>query len=137
MGMPPGYPVAGAPGGYPYYRPSPVPQTSSNAIIAFVLSLVGIVASCLFYGLGIIASIVALVFASKAKKEIDASGGWRTGSGYVTAARIISWVTIALGILIIIAVIIVIIIAALSPNNYGPNYRDFDTSPEVMFPLPR
>ncbi len=68
---------------------TPQPQTNNNAIIALVLAIVSW-AVC-----PIIAAIVALVFASKASKEIEQSGGWQTGGGFVTAAKIIAWINIA------------------------------------------
>ena len=42
----------------------------------------------------IVPAIVALVFASKAKKEIQASGGAVQGAGLVTAATITAWINI-------------------------------------------
>lgn len=111
-------PVAGSygapPGGYsvppsPYGPPPPLaphgsygytpgygggvapvgPSTSTNAIIAFVLALVGLTACPI-----IVPGIVALVLASGAQKEIDHSGGWKTGGAFVTAAKWIAWIGI-------------------------------------------
>lgn len=75
--------------GYGAAAPAAIPQTNSNAIVAFVVSIL----SWLFCP--IIAAIVALVFASKAKKEIEQSGGWQTGAGFATAAKVIAWINIA------------------------------------------
>jgi hypothetical protein len=80
--------------GYGAAVPAAVPQTNTNAIVAFVVSIL----SWLFCP--IIAAIVALVFASKAKKEIEQSGGWQTGSGFVTAAKVIAWINIAAMVLV-------------------------------------
>lgn len=81
----------------PAYQPpapapvyAPAPPTSSNAIIAFVLSIVSW-AIC-----PIIPAIVALVLASSAQKEIAAGQGRVQGQGLVTAAKIISWINIGL-----------------------------------------
>jgi hypothetical protein len=68
--------------------------TSSNAIVALVLSICSWV--ILPFVLGWIFAIVALVFASKAGKEITASGGGVQGTGFVTAAKIVSWINIGL-----------------------------------------
>jgi|GEM_PF-5034210 len=111
-GYVPGY--AGSPVG-------PVPDTSSNAIVAFVLSLVSWLL-CAFYGIGVILAIVALVFASMAKKEIIASGGWKTGLGFVTAAKVLSWINI--GVVAVVAVIVIVagVFIAANPDK-------FDNSP--------
>jgi len=64
--------------------------TSSNAIIAFVLSIVAW-AIC-----PIVPAIVALVLAQSAQREIEAGQGRVQGGGLVTAAKIISWINIGL-----------------------------------------
>ena len=69
-------PAARLPGGA---RGACGPQTSSNAIIALILAIVSW-AVC-----PIIPAIVALVLASSAAKEIEASGGRVQGAGLVTA----------------------------------------------------
>ncbi|NQU37005.1 MAG: DUF4190 domain-containing protein [Actinobacteria bacterium] len=99
--------------GYGAVAPAAMPQTNTTAIIAFVLSI----ASWMICP--IIAAIVALVFASKAKKEIEQSGGWQTGSGFVTAAKVISWINIVVMALFIAfyVVFIVILIATGEVNN--------------------
>lgn len=86
----------------PAYQPppapayAPAPPTSSNAIIAFVLSIVSW-AIC-----PIIPAIVALVLAASAQKEITAGQGRVQGQGLVTAAKIISWINIGLWAAIIV-----------------------------------
>lgn len=86
----------------PAYQPpaapvyAPAPPTSSNAIIAFVLSIVSW-AIC-----PIIPAIVALVLASSAQKEIAAGQGRVQGQGLVTASKIISWINIGLWAAIIV-----------------------------------
>ncbi|MDO8310155.1 MAG: DUF4190 domain-containing protein [Actinomycetota bacterium] len=87
------YPAA--PSAYPTaYPPAPAyasgPRTSSNAIVALVLAITSW-AIC-----PIAAAIVALVFASMATKELDASDGALEGRGLVTAAKIVSWINIGL-----------------------------------------
>jgi hypothetical protein len=66
----------------------PAVPTSSNAIIAFVLSIVSW-AIC-----PIVPAIVALVLAASAQREIAAGQGRVQGGGLVTAAKIISWINI-------------------------------------------
>ena len=97
------------------YVPPRMPETNSNAIIAFVLSLVGA------FMCPIVPSIIALVLAGKAKKAIDASGGWQIGAGFVTAARIISWVFIVVWGLFVLAYaaffLLFLILAATTPSS--------------------
>ena len=82
----------------------PVPQASTNAIAALVLSIVAWVIC------PIIPAIIALVFAGKADKEIVASNGWVTGAGLVTASKIVAWINIGLyGALIAIGVLVLIV----------------------------
>lgn len=97
---PPGYgPQEGTPGrgGHGYQH---APRTEGSAIAAFVVSIVGL------FICGVVTGIVALVLANNAQQKIAASGGQLTGSGFVTAARIIAIVSIvlsALGIVFLIA----------------------------------
>ncbi len=66
------------------------PVTSSSAIVALVLSILA------WPVCPVIFAIIALVFASKADKEIVASQGRIGGSAFVLAARILSWINIGL-----------------------------------------
>ena len=91
---PPGYGQA-PPYGYPYPQ-----QNSQDAVIALVASLLSFVIC------PIIPAIVALVFANRATKAIAASGGALGGQSMVTAAKIISWLHLALvvvGLVVLIA----------------------------------
>ena len=115
------------PGGYapaPGYGvpQAPQPQTNNNAIVAFALAIVSW-AIC-----PIVAAIVALVFASKAKKEIDQSGGWQTGAGFVTAAKIIAWINIVFMIVAIIFYIILIAFVIGTSNNYNDLYPTYTST---------
>lgn len=66
------------------------PQTSSNAIVALVLSITSWVVCPIIF------AIVALVFANMGSKEIKASGGRVTGEGLVTGAKVVAWINIGL-----------------------------------------
>ena len=101
---------------------TPMPQTNSNAIIALVLSIVSW-AVC-----PIVVAIVALVLASKAKKEIEQSGGWQTGSGFVTAAKIIAWINIAFMIVVLIFYVILIAFVISNPGvvDTYPTYTPYN-----------
>ncbi len=150
-GPPPGY---GPPAGYgapafgpPAYGPppaqgsygytpgygggvaQPLPATSQNAIIAFVLSIVNLIICPI-----LIPGIVALVLASGAKKEINTSGGWKTGMGFVTAAKWISWVGIIGWLLLWGFYILMFVIFAISMPSTDPYYST-DFSALLLFGL--
>ena len=86
----PAEPVVGAVAPAASAAPAAVvgPQTSSNGVVAFVLSIASWVVCPL------VLAIVALVIASKADHEVRASNGALTGGGLITAAKIIAWVNI-------------------------------------------
>ena len=77
------------------------PQTSTSAIIALVLSII----SWTFCPL--ITSIVAIVLAYQADKEIRNSGGKVTGQGLSFAAKIIAWINIGVSVALIILAVVV------------------------------
>ena len=84
------------------------PQTSSSAIVALVLAIASWVVCPL------ILAIIALVFASKADREIASAGGAMQGGGLSTAAKILSWINIGIyvAILVVMAIILVIVVIA-------------------------
>ena len=87
--------------GYPYPYPPQPPKTSGSAIAALILAIVSFVLC------PVIPAIIALVLASTARREIRESGGWITGDGLVTAAKVIAWIHLALFVLVILIVIAV------------------------------
>lgn len=97
------------PTGYGYGYPQQ-PQTSSDAIVALVLAILSW-AVCPF-----VLAIAALIFASKASKAIQASNGWVNGAGMVTAAKIIAWINIVVGLLFIGFLIFAVIVGLFSSN---------------------
>jgi len=108
-----GYPAAYPPPAYPQPGYAAAPQTSSNAIVALVLAITSWVIC------PIVTAVVALVLASSAAKEIEASGGRVQGAGLVTAARIVSWVNIGLwaALLVVGAFFLVLAIVAGAVNE--------------------
>ena len=96
---PPGY-VATP--GYGYGAP----QTESKAVVALVLAI------CSFVVCPVVPAIVALVLARGSERDILASGGRLTGLGMVKAARIISWIHLALMAVVVVGIVIIIAIAA-------------------------
>lgn len=91
---PPIPPYAVAPVGSPLGAPAK--STSSDAIVAFVLSLVSW-AVC-----PIIVAIVALVFAMKADRALAASPSTVGGSGLNLAAKLIAWINIGFWLALIL-----------------------------------
>ena len=87
--------------------------TSSNAIVALVLSIVSWVVCPVIF------AIVALVFASKADKEIASSSGRIGGGSLATASKILSWINIGVFAALFVLGILVLLfltIAGVSSN---------------------
>ena len=82
----------------------PAAPTEGLAIAALVCAI----ASFVLFPL--VPAVIALVLAGRASRSIDASGGQRGGAGLVTAARVLSWINLALwgvGVLGILALVVV------------------------------
>ena len=96
---PPPPPEYGQPygqGGQPYGQGQPgygQPQSSTRAVVALVLGIVGLFFCQLFVG------IAAIVVARSAVKEVDASGGRLGGRGMATAGWILGVVDIVLAVI--------------------------------------
>lgn len=99
-----------------------MPKTSNDAVIALVLSLLSW-AVC-----PLILAIVALVFASNAKKKIAASNGWETGEGLVTAAKIIAWINIAFAIAGLIFFVLVMVLGIANSEVTYNDSLNFDNN---------
>ena len=76
------------------------PQTSTNAIVALILSIVSWTVCPL------ITAIVAIVLAYQADKEIRNSGGKVTGQSLSFAAKIIAWINIGVSVALIVLAVI-------------------------------
>lgn len=104
---PPGSPAAAYAGGYgppqgqgrPGWGPpvGAAPETSSKAIVALVLSI------CSFVVFPFVPAVVALVLARTARLEIAQSRGQLAGDGLTRAAVIVSWINIALSLVVLVA----------------------------------
>ena len=84
------------------------PQTSSSAIVALVLAIASWVVCPL------ILAIIALVFASKADREIASAGGALQGGGLSTAAKVLSWINIGIYIAFIVVIVIILIVVVIA-----------------------
>jgi hypothetical protein len=108
-----GAPVAAAPAASASDAVTVSAPTSSNAIVALVLSIVSWVVCPVIF------AIVALVFASKADKEIASSSGRIGGGSLATASKILSWINIGVFAALFVLGILVLLfltIAGVSSN---------------------
>jgi len=88
-------------------------QTSSNAIVALVLAIAA------WPICPVIFAIIGLVFANKAGKEIQASGGRMGGEGFVTAAKIVAWINIGFYAALLVLGLMFVIIFAIAGGMSG------------------
>ncbi|RJP30719.1 MAG: DUF4190 domain-containing protein [Actinobacteria bacterium] len=95
-------------GYYQQFPPVQVAAVNSNgkAIASLVLGIFGLV-SC-----PIVCSIIGLILAYQARREIAASGGWQTGEGLARAGIILGWG----GIAVYSLVFLIAVIATISAN---------------------
>lgn len=109
----PGWPsAAGSPVPTPYGPGSGYQQeTSSKAIVALVLAIGS------FVVLPFVTAIAGLVLASSARREIDESGGRLTGEGLATAAKVLSWINIALCVAAVLLFVVVLGLFAVGSSS--------------------
>ena len=94
----------------------PTTRTSSDAIVAFVLSLVSWVACPIVF------AIVALIFATRAEKAMSESESNLTGSGLNLAAKLIAWINIGFWIAVLVIGGFIGIVLLLAGAGSGPTY---------------
>jgi len=82
--------------------------TNTYAIIALVAAISG------FMGFALVGPVVGIIFARMAKKEIAGTG--QDGLGMAKAAEIISWIQIALTVMVIFGIIALILIGFLTSS---------------------
>ena len=108
-GQPAGYgapPQYGQPAGYGQQQPGWGPQgtpppNDTKAIWALVMAIGSYVL------VPFVLAVVALVLASMSSRDIRASGGRLGGGGLVTAAKVLSWINIALCLLAVAFLLLV------------------------------
>jgi hypothetical protein len=91
-GPPPGYgqpPAWGQPPPYGYGGYG-APQTDGKAVGALVTAILAWVVC------PVVLAIVSLILASQSSRDIARSGGRLEGAGFNTAAKVISWINIAI-----------------------------------------
>ena len=109
-----GQPTFDQPGGYgpppqPWVPqvPSGQPRTESKAIVALVCAI----GSWVLFP--VLPAIAGLLVGNAARRDIRASGGWLTGDGMVTAAKVVAWANIAVTLLgAVLAVLAVVLFTA-------------------------
>lgn len=115
-GQPPGY---GPPVGYGqpqpgWGAPGAAPQTDTKAVWALVLAIGSYVL------VPFVLAIIALVLASMSRRDIRASGGRLGGEGMVTAAKVLSWINIALCLLAVAFLLFVFgVLASAGFSEFG------------------
>ncbi|MDH4353006.1 MAG: hypothetical protein OEW41_03385, partial [Actinomycetota bacterium] len=100
-GLPPDDRPPGAAGRSAY--PAPAPRTEAMAAWALACAVGS------WFLLPVVLAVVALVLAGAADRSIAESGGWRTGAGLVTAARVVAWVhlvTVVLAVVFVVALLV-------------------------------
>jgi hypothetical protein len=95
---------------------APTARTSSDAIVALILSLVSWIACPIIF------AIVALVFAMKAEKAIGSSEGNLTGNGLNLAAKLIAWINIGFWIAVLVIGGFIGIVLLLAGAGSQPTY---------------
>ncbi|MHB2024884.1 MAG: hypothetical protein ACYCO3_16450, partial [Mycobacteriales bacterium] len=96
-----------------------VPETDSNAITSFVLAILAYV----FFPIGIVLAVPALVYARRGRHSIAGSDGWRIGAGFVTAARVLAQVFLVLwgfGLLVFLSAVVGSSVSVHSPAVSAP-----------------
>ena len=96
---------------YPNYGGYTAPKNDGTAVTALVLAIASFVVC------PVIPSIVALVLANSADRNIAASNGALTGESLTRAARIIAWIHLGLIAVVIVLIVLFGIIGAASSSS--------------------
>jgi len=100
-----------------YVQGAPMGQfTQTNAMLALILSIVGLLIQPFFVGFGVLLAIPSLILANGALTITNGQPG-HPDHGSAKAAQVISWINIALtiiGIIIIIASMILVLFVSIA-----------------------
>lgn len=102
-------PLSGQPNQMMMSTPMMVPQTNAN--VALGLNIGGLVLTFLAGGLGIILSIVGLVFAYNGRKVVQSMPG-HPDTQKITASLWLGWLGVILPLLFLIGVVVFLVILA-------------------------
>jgi hypothetical protein len=79
------------------------PKPSSAAGWSLALGIVGVLTAPLLGG--IVPGALAVVLSAAARREIVESAGWLTGSGRLTAGRVLGWIAVWVAITMAVALL--------------------------------
>jgi len=117
-GYPPQSPYGGQPAyGQPQYPYAAAPPTDGLALGAMITGIAALVLSCA-YGLGLLASPVALILGKVSLNRIKRSDGQLGGRGFALAGFILGIVGTVLLVLAIAVIVIVVIVAVNDPDAF-------------------
>ncbi|MDQ5874175.1 MAG: DUF4190 domain-containing protein [Actinomycetota bacterium] len=94
----------------------PPAETNGLAVASLVCGILGVV----FPFIPLIPSILAVVFAGRGKRQIDASGGLQTGRGFAVAGQVLGWVGIALVLVAILGLVALVAVSTGESVDVGP-----------------
>jgi hypothetical protein len=116
----PGYgqPYAQPAYGQPPYPYAAAPPTDGLALGAMITGIAGLLLSCA-YGLGLLASPVALVLGKVSMNRIARSEGRLGGRGFALAGFVLGIVGTVLLVLVIAVLVVVILVAVNDPGAVG------------------
>lgn len=101
--------------------PDPEPRRSSKATAVLVLGILGV---CLMLcGGGAVPGALALAMSGPARAEIEGSEGFLTGSGMIRTGRVLSWVAVVVGAMVLVG-IAVLALLDLADRGSTPTYGD-------------
>ena len=114
--LPPYGPPPGQPGGQAAYGalqgPSTGPtETEPKAVVALVLAVLANTPLVPFVG-----AVAALVLARYAKRDIDRSGGAKTGRGLATAATVLAVIHLVFVALLFVGVLVLLALGVTLPS---------------------
>lgn len=104
--------------GQPAYPYATAPPTDGLALGSMITGIAAIVLSCA-YGVGLLASPVALVLGKVSLNRIKRSQGQLGGHGFALTGFILGIIGTVLLVLAIIAVVIIIVVAINDPDAFG------------------
>ena len=110
----PGY---GQPYGQPAYPYAAQPPSDGLALGAMITGIVALVFSCL-YGVGLLASPVALVLGKVSMNRIKRSEGQLRGHGMAVTGFVLGIIGTVLLVLAIVALVIIIVVAVNDPSAF-------------------
>ena len=95
---------------------TPMMAPETNANLALGLNVGGLVLTFLAGGLGVILSIVGLVFAYKGRKVVQSMPG-HPDTQKITASLWLGWLGIILPLLVVVGVVVFVVIVASSAGG--------------------